>query len=691
MPLQLNPLKTFVFLFLVVSSFQAYCTDFTVTNTNNSGSGSLREAMTLANASTGPHTIRFNIPQSDPGYDAQKGIWTIAPTYPLPYVMKAGTVIDGTTQAANVGNTNADGPEIFLYGGGTVDFGFSVMNVSGVVIKGFIISRFIYGIQVTGSNASNTSVKGNYIGVNYNATDTMPNYIGVEILGGAHDNIIGGGALEDRNIISGNSHIGLRLLQSSNNIVKNNFVGTDRTGTQALPNYDGISLEGFTQYNIIGGLTAEERNLVSGNVAYGIPLIGLDTRYNEIKGNYIGTNAQGTAAIPNTYGILFDDGSRFNTVGGYAQGAANLISGNSGYGVFIYNLGTTNNDVLGNLIGTDKTGTFAVPNGNGIVCDGAAKNHLIDGNTISGNIQQGIAIHVAGSDGHKITRNKIGVDITGNSALPNGEDGIRIAEGCRWNVIGVLPDSGNTIAWNGGNGINIMTGADVYNTISGNSIYKNTGLGIDLYFPGPNINDAGDMDTGPNMGMNYPVIQNVTYDALSGISTVSGNIDTQNPQDARVELFLSDNYTNGYGQGQVFLAAVTPQSNGNFTASFSQALVLSKLCATATDAQGNTSEFSAGYNLPPPASVETVVGNVPECVLYPNPACDVINLKTVHGCDSPVKYVHIYSADLKLIGTMSSDKGIYSYNCSSLPAGTYYMLISGSTGRNLTMLKWLKQ
>lgn len=689
MPAQLNPLKFFIFLLLVASSLQAYCTDFTVTNTGNSGSGSLREAMTLANASTGPHTIRFNIPQSDPGFDAQKGIWTIAPTYPLPYIMKAGVTIDGTTQTTNQGNTNANGPEIMLFGNSTVDFGFSVMNVPDAVIKGFIISGFIYGIQVTGNAAANNTITGNYIGVNYNASDTIPNYIGVEILGGAHHNIIGSAAPADRNIISGNSHIGLRLLQSSYNIVKNNYVGTDRTGTFALHNYDGISLEGYTQYNILGGLTAAERNLVSGNVAYGIPLIGLDTRYNEIKGNYIGTNADGSAAIPNTYGILFDDGSRFNKVGGYEQGAANLISGNSGYGVFIYNLGTMYNEVIGNLIGTDKTGTAAVPNSNGIVCDGAAKYHFIDSNVISGNVQQGIAIHVAGTDGHKITRNKIGVDVTGVTALPNTEDGIRIAEGCRSNVIGVAPDSGNIIAWNGGNGINIMTGADMYNKISGNSTYKNTGLGIELYFPGPNPNDAGDMDTGPNMGMNYPVIQNVTYNSLTGVTTVSGNLDTYLPQNAVVDLFLSDDYSNGYGQGQVYLTSVSPQADGNFTVIFNHPLTLTKLCATATDSLGNTSEFSAQYNLPPPASVFHLNKNAMECTLFPNPATEFISLRFDRCTDTPI-HGYVFNYNLKMVDNFIINKMLYNYPCRNLPAGHYYFLITDEAENIMFTKKWIK-
>jgi len=676
---------------LLTFSLGAFATEFTVTNTSNSGSGSLRAAVTSANTSGGPHQIKFNIPTSDGGYNSTTGVWTISLTAPLTYIMKAGTVIDGTTQTTFAGNTNPDGPEIMLNGNGTVDYGFSVMNVSDVIIKGFIISNFIYGIQVTGSAAANNTIRGNYIGVNYNASDTLPNYIGVEIYGGAHDNIIGGSLPEYRNIISGNSHIGLRLMQSSNNIVKGNYIGLDRTGTFALPNYDGISLEGYTQFNIIGGLTAEERNVVSGNVAYGIPLIGLDTRHNEIKGNFIGTNAQGTAAVPNTYGILFDDGSRYNDIGGYEPGAGNLLSGNSGYGVFIYNLGTTENNVIGNLIGTDKTGTMAVPNGNGIVADGVAKNHFIDSNIISGNIQQGIAIHVAGTDSHKITRNKIGTDISGNNPLPNGEDGIRIAEGCSWNIIGILPDSGNVIAHNGGNGINIMTDADLYNTISGNSIYDNTGLGIDLYFPGPNTNDINDTDAGPNMRMNYPVLQNAVYDQQSGITTVTGTLDTQNPQNAKVELFLSDNYTSGYGQGEIYLCTATPLANGTFTTTFNHPLTLSKLCATATDANGNTSEFSQTYNLPPPAFISDLTDNKLSVNIYPNPSSGFTYFSIDKMEPNKKYFCEVYSQISKLVKRLNINKNPSFIDFSEFNSGLYFIIIKDENNAVLVSKKFINE
>ena len=92
---------------LLTSTLSAFATDFIVVNTNNSGTGSLRMAITNANsASGGPHTIKFNIPASDGGYNSQTGVWTISLTSPLSYIMKAGTVIDGTSQTTFAGNNH---------------------------------------------------------------------------------------------------------------------------------------------------------------------------------------------------------------------------------------------------------------------------------------------------------------------------------------------------------------------------------------------------------------------------------------------------------------------------------------------------------------------------------------------------------------------------------------------------------
>lgn len=622
-------MRKFFFLLIICSFSLAQAADFTVTNTGDSGNGSLRNALTLACNTTGTsHQILFNIPLTDPNYNATQGTWTIRPLSTMPYITKSNITLDGTSQTASHGNTNLQGPEIVLDGTKTIDFGFHIFNVSDITIKGFVICNFIYGIQISqiAANASqNNVIKGCYIGTNYNASDTAGNDIGIEIIGNPQYNIIGGSNAADRNIVSGNNHIGIRVANANHNTIIGNYVGTDRTGTYALRNYDGISIEGTSKYNIIGGYSIAERNLVSGNVAYGIPVFGAGCDNNIIIGNYIGTDISGTAAIPNTYGVLYDDGAKYNMLGGKKTGAGNLISGNSGYGVFIYNNSTNSDTVIGNLIGTNANGTGALPNIIGIVIDGIPRYHIVDSNVISGNLQQGITIHATGTDYNVITRNKIGTDITGEFAVPNGIDGIRIGEGPRNNIIGGIPDQGNIIAYNGGNGVTVMTEGDYYNKISANSIHHNGGLGIDLYPMGVTANDANDIDTGPNMLMNFPVITQVVYNEISGNFEISGNIDTPNPEYTSIELFVSDNDASGHGEGERYLTNIAPDASGNFNAIITGGLIWggNKITATATDSSGNTSEFSASTLV---SSISETNNTLP-FIIYPNPTKNNINIQ----------------------------------------------------------------
>ncbi len=578
-------------IFFTAITIASHATTYTVTNTNDNGAGSLRTAITNTNTYPGSHSIVFNIPTADAGYNSTEGVWKITLTSSLPIMMHNSVSIDGTTQTTYVGDTNPYGPEIMLDGENNswADFAFHIYNASSVTIRGLIITRFVVGIQISGTNSQNNVVAGNYIGCNYNATDTMGNVHGIYILSGPHNNIIGGTSVADRNIISGNNHTGMRVVHSNSNTIQGNYVGLNRTGTAALRNYDGISIEGTSKYNMIGGYTAAERNYVSGNVAYGIPVFGAGCNENIIAGNYVGTDITGTYAIPNTYGILYDDGASFNTLGGRQPGAGNLLSGNSGYGVFIYNYGSIKDTVIGNLIGTDVTGTLALPNANGIVVDGPTFYHTIDSNVISGNLQNGISIHIGGSDSNIVINNKIGTDITGTLPIPNQFDGVRIGEGPQKNMIG-QPGKGNIIAYNGGNGISVMTAGDLYNNITENSIFGNLGLGIDLFPQGLTPNDTGDVDAGPNNLMNFPVI---TEAFEAAVTHINGYVDCPASSVITVEVFKCEVSTPGHGQGKTFVGRTTTyDAFGNFSLATGDAITGDCITATATDDQGNTSEFS---------------------------------------------------------------------------------------------------
>lgn len=669
-----NIVFVFVFLFVAVANAAVY----SVTNTNDAGTGSLRQAITNVNIYPGTHSIVFNIPTSDPNYISAQGIWKITPASTLPIITRSNVLIDGTTQTANQGDTNPFGPEIMLDGNHLFgsDFAFHLYNVSGATIKGFIIGRFTVGIEISGTSHDNI-VAGNYIGCNYNATDTLSNTHGIEILSGPYHNTIGGSTASERNIFSGNNHVGIRVVNSNSNMIKGNYVGLNRTGDGAVKNYDGISIEGTSKYNLIGGYTAAERNYVSGNDAYGIPLFGTGCDYNIIVGNFVGTDITGKDSIPNTYGVLFDDGASYNRLGGRITGAGNLLSGNSAYGVFLYNPGTQYDTVVGNLIGTDISGTLPLPNSNGMVIDGPSFKHYVDSNLVSANRQNGIDIHVAGSDSNVVIRNKIGTDISGTLALGNALDGIRIGEGPRYNMIG-LSGKGNIIANNGGNGITVMTSAELYNTFSENSIYNNAALGIDLFPAGVTMNDAGDADTGPNDLMNFPVLQNVSFNAISGVTSISGIIDYSvngGPNGIKIELFKSDNNATGYGEGKEFIGSAIANGSGNWSFNCSCLSPADMITSTATDLKGNTSEFSLN------SSIVLEVNNISldtELLLYPNPAGSLFTIEfpDTKFKNSDYQIMNVFG-QIVMTGHLKEIKNNVEINF--LPAGVYYLKLNCET------------
>lgn len=620
-------MRNVVFFLLVFSISRSFGGDFVVTNTNDGGSGSLRFALQMSAATAGPHTITFNIPTSDVNYDAATGVWVIVPQSTLPMIMQANVTVDGASQALNQGETNPHGPEIVLDGQGRVDYALRVFNASSVIVKCLNIRRFTKGVQLY--NAPDCIISGNYIGTNETGSDTLGNDIGIEIGSGSDRTLIGGSIEADRNLISGNRHIGVRLLDVQHCTVSGNFVGIDRTGTYALPNYDGVSLEGAVKYNTIGGLTAGERNVISGNIDYGLPIFGAGAEGNSVIGNYLGTNASGTYAIGNTYGVLFDDGTFNNRVGGESDAERNLISGNSGYGVFFYNNGTNHNLIKNNLIGTDVTGIQAIPNTAGIVIDGISYQNTIDSNVIAGNLEMGIGIDITGSDSNVIVRNRIGVALNG-SALPNGMDGIRISQGPVGTVIGGSPAEANIIANNGGNGVFLMSDNCRETFISCNSFYDNGGLAIDLFPYGVTPNDAGDADDGPNGGLNFPVLTSVTYDAMSGAHQVEGTLEVAQPADAVVQLYLAAVDVSGFGEGRIFLASITPDAAGHWSTSVTGQPVDGYFTALTIDAERNTSEFSRARNISGLASVIVESPAIPLLSVYPNPTSGYL---VVQGAD----------------------------------------------------------
>ncbi|HXG64261.1 MAG TPA: right-handed parallel beta-helix repeat-containing protein, partial [Blastocatellia bacterium] len=254
---------------------------------------------------------------------------------------------------------------------------------------------------------------------------------------------------------------GISLSTGGNNVVRGNFIGTDADGSANLGNRSaGVFIDNSPD-NLIGGATAQDRNVISGNDFTGVTVFGEGATGNQIQGNFIGTNPAATAAVPNSLSGVRLDVTNGNTVGGTAPGAGNVISGNRGDGILL-TMGATGNQIQGNFIGTQA--------------DGA-------------------------------------------SPLGNTGDGIRTQDFASNNSIGVAGIAArNVIAFNQGAGANIGSGDG--NTILFNSIFANAGLGIDLGGDGITPNDALDEDSGANTQLNFPVLTSAI--STGGSTSVSG-------------------------------------------------------------------------------------------------------------------------------------------------------------------------
>lgn len=168
------------------------------------------------------------------------------------------------------------------------------------------------------------------------------------------------------------------LLGSTNNVISGSFLGTDVSGTLASGNAVGVFIQ--TNNNRVGGTTAADRNIISGNMVDGVQISGAGATGNLLQGNYIGLDVTGTAALGNTsQGVAIFSGAANNSVGGTVLGAGNVISGNGNDGVLIASAGTTGNRVEGNFIGTNAGGSVLIGNSRGVEIAASASGNTIGG------------------------------------------------------------------------------------------------------------------------------------------------------------------------------------------------------------------------------------------------------------------------------------------------------------------------
>ena len=317
---------------------------------------------------------------------------------------------------------------------------------------------------------------------------------------------------------------------------------------------------GAVSNNTIGGTTAGARNVISGNAIDGVNISGNETTDNVVEGNYIGTNVTGVIAINNHNGVEIQSNANGNTVGGTTAGARNVISGNSNDGVALDSIGgsSANNTVAGNFIGVDSTGQTALPNANGVIIVGAFDN-TIGGDTagadnvISGNSLDGIIVE---ANNNIIEGNIIGTSAAGKN-LGNGGDGILIQNGSTGNIIGGdAPGAGNVIAFNEEYGVEIQdTSSD--NAILGNDIFSNSGGSIVYTSATP----GSGYTTSP-----LPITMLSFYDGPTSTTAIGSFTDPSDPN-TTFDIDFFANTDSGDG-GDFFLGSATVATDASGTAYF---------------------------------------------------------------------------------------------------------------------------
>ncbi|HTE19388.1 MAG TPA: Calx-beta domain-containing protein, partial [Armatimonadota bacterium] len=541
-------------------------TSTVVTNTNNAGDGSLRAAIEAANDLAGRQTISFNIPGAGPH--------VISPTTPLPPLTDFVT-IDGYTQPGSRENTLEVGTNAVLR----------------IVVNGYSLPK--------------------------TANPTVPALLDV----GATDGLVRGLVLQTTNTVNSSGvQSALRLGGGGRHVVAGCFIGTNPEGTAGILQngglefpYDGVRVA--SDNVLVGGATPGARNLISGNGnGDGVFINGNDA---VVENNLIGTNAAGTGRVGNGTGVRVVGGMgariRGNVVSGNARG-----QGGAGVGIYSDLSGAPSDvEVTNNLIGLNAQGTGAISNALGVqvgVFEGATVSNIRigrpgAGNTIGGNFfgrgsdrGSGIQAFVAQNAqlaALSIQGNLIGTNAAG-AVLGNNGHGISLLSASDVQIGGAGAGEGNVIANNARSGVEVVVGSAplrglaLRNPITGNSIFNNGLLGIDLAADGVTDNDAGDADAGANTLQNFPVITGVTG------NVITGTLNSRPSTAYRVELFASPAAdASAHGEGATFLGFrnVTTDAQGNAPFSFTATGALSgpSITATATDPAGNTSEFSRAF------------------------------------------------------------------------------------------------
>ena len=590
---------------------------------------------------------------------------SITLTSPLPQITDP-IIIDGWTQ----GGAGYSGPPLIEINGQNLAAQSGLLTRDGLritagssLIRGLALNRFTSATRdatIRLTTNGNNIIEGCYLGSDANGTNAFvpANTNGLAsgiTIQSSSDNLIGGLTAAKRNLISGIDGTGISISNgATRNLIQGNYIGVDVTGSVRLTDGSGNAYQRIGVYiqnaggNTVGGTSAGAGNLISGNLDYGV-FVQDESTNNLVQGNFIGTNALGAAAVPNSNAGVFlyrptgTATSADNTIGGTTPAARNLISGNEPYGVVVGSR-ATGSLVQGNYIGTNVSGTLAVANTYGVTVTQATGSSvggdplIAPGarNVISGNRLTGIYLGflnngVAGGTGVNVLGNYIGTDTSGDNPLGNSRDGVFVEVQSASDTI-----QSNRVAYNGDNGIRIPNVSDVPGTpgvkiqIVDNLIYANTSLGIDLGEAGITPNDPLDADVGANLQQNFPELTSFTAVSTIGPATkvvrlpktatpsivVNGTLRSSPNSTFTVHWYFSNASQCAANQqplrplqvGKIPNVSTDSNGIGSFKIDpfdFPTGATSGVINCTATDSVGNTSEFSSCLSVAAPTPTQT--------------------------------------------------------------------------------------
>jgi hypothetical protein len=537
------------------------------------------------------------------------------------YSSPDGTQVYGNTIGLSVAGTALPNDWGIINNAPNVTIGGPLSSQRNVISGNNRTGLYLGTTTITATNAAVASaagsvVRGNYVGLNSTATAQIFNAQG-GIQSSAPNVTIGGPNAADGNFVAGpNSAPAINLTRqingavvqpSGSSLVQNNVLGlaTDlATPTGSLS--FGVTVQ-TANNQILQNIIAA--NGTSGNPRGGIDLFSSFSTGNVVRGNYVGTTPAGLTGLGNFgWGISVNDASA-NTIGGTSAADRNVVVGNSSGALLIVAgaTGTASNNVLyGNYFGMLPNGTDSLSNGDGILLSaspgGTISGTIIGGpaagarNLISGNSNGGISLSGAGVGNTVIAGNYIGVAADGVTARGNNGNGIFMNGAHDTTVGGNTAAEGNVIAFNQINGLNISNAGTVRNRVLSNLIYANIFQALDLIgTPGTTPNDPGDADAGPNDLQNFPVLSNAT-NTPGPSTTVSANLTSFAAGNYTIQFFASVTCDgSGYGEGERLVGHfVSVASGGTPQFTLTEAVPIGQfITATATDALGNTSEYSS--------------------------------------------------------------------------------------------------